>query len=298
MVSETSFGPIRLIPAPGKGRYPNCHSVYIEDAGVLIDPGSDRERLQLMRDRGEIRTIWLTHWHEDHQTHLDLFPELPLWIGEHDAPPLGDLEVMLDWYGMADPSERDFYRDFLQEKFHIRPRTIDRMLKDGDVIDLGCVTVEVIHAPGHTPGHLALYFREPQVLFLGDMDLTPFGPWYGDRDSNIDQIIETVERLRKIPAKAWLTSHEKGVYKENPGELWDAYLQVIERREAQLLELLKSSPTMEQIVNAWIVYGKEREPREFYEFGERSNIEKHLNRLVNAGTVVFEGRTYSLSKGT
>jgi glyoxylase-like metal-dependent hydrolase (beta-lactamase superfamily II) len=295
MFEEQNFGPVRFIPAPGKGRYPYCHSVYIEEAGVLIDPGSDRERLQELKDRGAVRQIWLTHWHEDHSTHLDLFPDVPLWIGEHDAPPLSDLELMLDWYGMSVPAECDFFRASLLEQFHFRPRTADRLLKDGEVIDLGCVTVEVINAPGHTPGHLALYFREPQLLLLGDVDLTPFGPWYGDRDSSIEQTIATVEKLRNIPAKVWLASHETGIFTENPGALWDDYLQVIQRRENQLREFLKSGHTLEEIVNAWIVYGKEREPRDFFAFGERANIQKHLDRLVNSGEVVVTGGVFTLS---
>lgn len=296
MFEEQNFGPVRFVPAPGKGRYPNCHSVYIEEAGVLIDPGSDRQRLQEMKDRGEVRQIWLTHWHEDHYMHLDLFPDLPLWVGEHDAPPLGDLELMLDWYGMSGQAERDFFRASLRDEFRFRPRTADRLLKDGDVIDLGSVTVDVINAPGHTPGHLAFYFREPQLLLLGDVDLTPFGPWYGDRDSSIEQTIATVEKLRSIPAKVWLTSHETGVFTENPGTLWDDYLQVIQRREDQLREFLRSGHTLEEIVNAWIVYGKEREPREFFAFGERVNIQKHLDRLVKAGEVVVTGGVFALSR--
>ena len=295
MFLEQNFGPVRIIPGPNKGRYPYCHSVYIEGAGVLIDPGSDRRRLQEMKERGEIRMIWLTHWHEDHHMHLDLFPEVPLWIGEYDAPALRDLEEMLDWYGMTDGPIRDFFRASLLDQFNFRPRSADRLLKDGELIDLGCVTVEVLLAPGHTPGHLAFYFREPQVLLLGDVDLTPFGPWYGDRDSSIEQTISSVGKLREIPAKVWLTSHEKGVFTENPGELWDAYLGVIQRREQKLLELLKSGPTIEEIVNAWIVYGRKREPEEFFEFGERANIGKHLDRLLKEGSALLTAGRYSVT---
>jgi hydroxyacylglutathione hydrolase len=295
MIEEQNFGPVRILPGPSKGRYPYCHSIYIEGAGVLIDPSSDRQRLQEMKDAGEVRMVWLSHWHEDHHMHLDLFPETPLWVSEHDAAPLTDLELMLDWYGLTNPLHRDFFRKSLREHFHFRPRIADRLLKDGELIDLGSVTAEVIHAPGHTPGHLAFFFREPQVLFLGDIDLTPFGPWYGDRDSSIEQTIKTVEKLRKIPAKVWLTCHEKGIFIENPGTLWDDYLQVIQRREEKLLELLQSGPTMDEIVNAWIVYGKEREPREFYEFGEWANMGKHLERLAQKGVIVCKEGAFSFS---
>jgi hydroxyacylglutathione hydrolase len=294
MFKEQSFGPVRFIPGPNKGRYPYCHSIFIEGAGVLIDPGSDRQRLQEMKAAGEVQMIWLTHWHEDHHTHLDLFPEVPLWIGEHDAPPLNDLELMLDWYGLTSPRHRDFFRASLREQFRFQPRQADRLLKDGELLDLGCVTVEVIHTPGHTPGHLAFLFREPQILFLGDIDLTPFGPWYGDRASSIEQTIGTVEKLREIPAKIWLTCHEKGLFMENPGALWDDYLRVIQRRDDKLLDILQSGATMDDIVNAWIVYGREREPREFYEFGEWANMQKHLDRLAQGGVIVCREGAYSL----
>jgi hypothetical protein len=42
---ERLFGPICFIPGKNKGKYPYCHSLFIEGAGILIDPASDRERL-------------------------------------------------------------------------------------------------------------------------------------------------------------------------------------------------------------------------------------------------------------
>ena len=38
MFLEQNFGPVRIIPGPNKGRYPYCHSVYIEGAGVRPGP--------------------------------------------------------------------------------------------------------------------------------------------------------------------------------------------------------------------------------------------------------------------
>jgi glyoxylase-like metal-dependent hydrolase (beta-lactamase superfamily II) len=45
--------------------------------------------------------------------------------------------------------------------------SIDRELVDGDVLP-AAAGLEVIHAPGHTPGHIALYSRERRVMFSGD----------------------------------------------------------------------------------------------------------------------------------
>ncbi len=288
---EKHFGPVWFIPGENRGRYPFCHSIYIEGAGVLIDPASDRERLVQLRENPGVKTVWLSHWHEDHFMHLDLFDDLPLYISEMDAPPLSDLEVLMDYYGIDDDL-REYWRPFFKDQFHFRPRKPAHFFQGGEVIELGTVTVEVISTPGHTPGHVSFLFKEPEILFLGDYDLTKFGPWYGDVRSSIEETIGSVERLRNMSAKVWFTSHEAGVFEEEPGKVWDQYLSVIAEREGKLMNLLEEPRTLEEIVGAWIIYGKPREPRVFYEFGERAHMNKHLERLINQEAVAMKGERY------
>jgi len=226
--------------------------------------------------------------------HLDLFDDLPLTVSELDAPPLSDIELFLDAYGIYG-TYRDYWRPVFEEQFHFRPRKPEHLFRGGEIIDLGAVTVEVISAPGHTPGHLSFFFKEPEILFIGDYDLTWFGPWYGDLHSSIQGTIDSVERLRGIPSKIWLASHETGIFEEEPGDLWDQYLGVIAKRESKLLNLLEKPRTLEDIVNAWIVYGKPREPKIFYEFGERAQIMKHLERLMDQGVVAMDGEKYFIN---
>lgn len=295
MATELKFGKVRFIPGANNGRYPFCHSLYIEGAGVLIDPASDRSRLERLRDEEGVSAVWLTHWHEDHIAHLDLFDDLPLLIAEADAPPLGDIELFMDWYDMDHDHFRHTWRDIMQSQFNFKPRRPTGFLTGGDVVDLGGVTVEIIATPGHTPGSVCLYFREPEALFLADYDLSRFGPWYGDRYSSISETIRSVERLRKIEARVWLASHETGVFEDEPGKLWDDYLGVIKRREAKLVEFLRQPRTLAEIVEAWIVYGRAREPRDFYYFAERAMIKKHLAHLDEQGRLAKDGDRYFLA---
>lgn len=293
---ERTFGPIRLIPGENNGKYPFCHSVFVEEAGILIDPGSDRKILTRLKEESAVRSIWLTHWHEDHFTHLDLFEDLPLFISEADAPMLSDMELFLDGYGVEDEQQIRFWREILLEKFHFKPRTPTGFLQDGQRIELGGVTAQVLLTPGHTPGHLAFYFEEPGVLFLGDYDLTKFGPWYGDRASSIPETIASVRRLRQIPATVWLTSHGTGVFEEDPGQLWENFLGVIEERENRLIDFLNSPRTLEDIVNAWIVYRKSREPKELYAFAERAIMSKHIDLLKEKSLIVEDENRYVIQK--
>jgi glyoxylase-like metal-dependent hydrolase (beta-lactamase superfamily II) len=290
-LEEQHFGPVWFIPGENQGKYPFCHSLYIEEAGILIDPASNRERLlQLRQDQG-VKMVWLSHAHEDHLMHLDLFDDLPLWISDKDSPPLSSLEIFLDSYGM-DNDFRKYWRQRFKEEFHFKPRKPTQFLQGGQVIDLGMVTVEVISTPGHTPGHLAFFFRGPKVLFLGDYDLTRFGPWYGDVHASIEETIDSVNRLKRISAEVFLTSHEAGVFMGDPGKLWDDYLSVIYERERRLLEYLIEPRTLEEIVRAWLVYGRQREPKGFFEFGERALMKKHLERLIRSGSVFQEEGRY------
>ena len=292
MTEEKRFGPVRLIRGGPKGRYPLSHSVYVEDAGVIIDAGADEVRYRELIAGPGVREVWLTHWHEDHLTHLDLFEGLPLRHMAVEAGALQGIEAMLDWYGYDREAYRDYWRKTLREDFHIKPRRAAYSFTPGEVIDLGSCTVEVIHAPGHTPGFVALFFREPQVLFMGDYDLTAFGPWYGDRAGSIEQTIASVRRLQQVPAKIWLTSHEDGCFEGDVAPVFDRYLAVIDEREAKLLDLLAEPRTMDEIVAACIVYRKPREPKAFFEWGEGAIMGKHLQRLLARSAIALEGGRY------
>jgi len=289
---ERCFGPVRFIPGPNRGKYPCCHSLFVEEAGILIDPSADRQRLIEIRDRHAVRAVWLSHWHEDHFMHLDLFDDLPLAMHAADAPFLESMEAFLDGYGIEDDETRATWKPLLEEVFHFRPRQPDILLREGLHLSEGGVTIDILHTPGHTPGHLCFYFREPEILFLADYDLTPFGPWYGDRQSSIADTQASVRRLQQLPARIWLTCHETGVFEETPPALWMDYLDVIRRRREALLALLETPCTMDAIVDAWIVYRRPREPLAFYRHAEQSLMGKHLEELMADGRVVLEEGRY------
>jgi hydroxyacylglutathione hydrolase len=290
-MKEEHFGPIWFIPGENKGRYPFCHSIYLQGPGILIDPASNRDRLKELKQSPGVNAIWLSHWHEDHFLHLDLFDGLPLLISKEDAVQLSNIETFLDGYGI-EPQDRDNWRSLAIEMFHFRPRKPDDFLTAGNSLTYGSLTINILAAPGHTPGSVALHFPDQDILFLGDYDLTPFGPWYGDVSSSIKQTIASVKMLQHISASTCLASHGKGIFEDPPASLWDRYLGVIQSRDEKLLALLEKPCTIDDIVAAWIVYGKPREPLSLYAFAEKALMGKHLERLMRRGDVAFENGNY------
>lgn len=289
-MQERHFGPVWFIPGANNGKYPFCHSIYIEGSGILIDPASDRQRLEEIRNRHGVKAVWLSHWHEDHFMHLDLFDDVPLLISGEDAPPLSDLDILLDCYGVGNSQDREYWRRLMIEHFNFRPRLPHGRLEGGTSIGLDNLTVDVIATPGHTPGHLAFYFREPDVLFLGDYDLTKFGPWYGDVHSSIEQTISSIKKLKQIPARVLLTSHEAGIFETPADAPWSQYEGVIQQREDKLRKALDYPKSLEDIVNMYLFYGRPREPKAFFEFCERALIKKHLDHLEQQGVILREHR--------
>ncbi len=285
-MEEKHFGPVWFIPGENKGKYPYCNSIYIKGPGILIDPASNRERLIRLREESGVQEVWLSHWHEDHFMHLDLFDDVPLAVSAEDSPPLSSLENLVDAYGL-DHKHRGYWEPAFLDLFHFKPRIPSRILQDGESLSLGEVEMKIIATPGHTPGHLAFLFKgERDILFLGDYDLTPFGPWYGDVHSSINNTVDSVRRLSQIPAKVWLCSHEEGVFENQPGGLWDQYLGVIQTREDRLFQFLEEPRSMTDIVDACLIYRKKREPKAFFEFGERALMGKHLEKLLSENRII------------
>jgi len=293
-MKDRQFGRLRFICGENRGKYPFNHSLYIEssEARVILDPASSLEKLSSLRDKEGVDMVWLSHWHEDHFHYVYLFGDSPLWISERDFPPLTDIEIFLDWYGISEERSRAYWKQVMREEFNFQPKSQARFIRDEEEIDLGQVKVQAIVTPGHTPGHLSFFFPEEEVLFLGDYDLTPFGPWYGDVASSIDETIKSIRRLKEIPAKKWITCHEDGLFEENPGKLWDNYENIIYEREKKILGHLKKPRSLEEIAAAWFIYGKPRKPLEFFEFNERVLVNKHLERLETQGQIVRDKNQY------
>jgi hydroxyacylglutathione hydrolase len=239
-----------------------------------------------------VDAVWLSHWHEDHIRYLNLFTDCPLRISKRDFPPLTDLDIMMDWYSMGGESQRAYWKKTMLEEFNYQPRLKALFIDDDASIDLGSLTVQVIATPGHTPGHLSFFFPEESVLFLGDYDLTTFGPWYGDALSSIEDTIDSIHRLKAIQARTWIASHNTGLFEENPGHLWTDYENIIFERNEKILAFLREPRTMEKITAAWLIYGRPREPKEFFEFNEQVLVGKHLEYLQRKGEIMIDADRY------
>ena len=297
-MEEVRFGRLVFLPGPNRGKYPHCHSLFIDDeVQAIVDPASDEDRLKRLAREAKVTVVIHSHWHEDHFWYTDLFPGAELWVPAADLTPYLGLDHLLHWYGFHDPEQTEEWRRIMLDQFRYRPRRPDRTYGEGEILSFGATRAEVVHAPGHTPGHSCFFFPAEELLFLGDLDLSKFGPWYGDTYSDLDAIIAAVAKVRKIKARYYLASHEQGLFTAPIDELFDRYLAVIEERERKLRECLRAPRTREEIIAARIIYGRPREPKSFYDFGEWALLKKHLERMARQGEVIEEAGRWRLREG-
>ncbi|HQT98371.1 MAG TPA: MBL fold metallo-hydrolase, partial [Thermodesulfobacteriota bacterium] len=149
-------------------------------------------------------------------------------------------------------------------------------------------------APGHTPGHLCLHFPDDGILFLGDYDLTAFGPWYGDAPCGIDAFRRSARRLAAIPADRFVVSHEGPVHRGPIAEKMDAYLAVIDRREEALRDYLREPRSRGEIIAARLIYGPDHDGP-WFDYGEWALLSKHLDAMIARGEAALRDGAYVLT---
>jgi hydroxyacylglutathione hydrolase len=140
----------------------NCTILFDQDekVGVVIDPGGDVDRiLEALEKNGiAVQAIWLTHGHIDHaggamQLKETLGVDI---IGPHedDKPLLDNIENQAKRFGLEGA---------------VRNCTPDRFLTEGETVSFAGHEFEVLHCPGHAPGHVVFYNRAARFAHVGDV---------------------------------------------------------------------------------------------------------------------------------
>ena len=273
---------VAVLQGPQRGAYPSGNSLLITGSSetVIIDPS-----VTVAAAGGvdlPVDAIINSHAHEDHLAGNATFPDARVHIHGDDLYGAQSIDGMLDGYGLVGQA-RDDFREALLTEFHYSPRPDAHVFQDGHVWDLGGVTIEAVHLPGHTAGHSG--FRiSGGVFFLSDIDLTGFGPYYGDVFSSLDDFENSLIKVREEDADHYVTFHHKGVIegRETFLEMLDAFHAVIHRRHTAMLEYLGQPHTIDEMVATRFVYRPHVE-HVFADQVERRTAELHVARMLDRG---------------
>ncbi|MFE7957532.1 MBL fold metallo-hydrolase [Streptomyces sp. NPDC057413] len=277
--TTAEYGGITVLVGAGRGAYPYGNSLLVRGSAetLVADPS-----LSLVDGAPAADLVLVSHAHEDHIAGLGSY-DVPVHVHRGDLAALRSREAMVAGLGLPPDAAKEVDAAF-RDQFHVRGRPDALGFEDGTVFDLGGRTVTVVHLPGHTAGHCGFLVEPDGFLFVADIDLTSFGPYYGDPGSSLAAFEASMRRCREIDARWYGTSHQKGVVEgaEEFRRRLDAFAGVVRARDAALLALLREPRTVEEIVEHRLVYRPHVEAPHVRPV-ERRTAEQHLDRLLNAG---------------
>jgi len=233
---------VTLVTEPHVHPLLRCNVWHVEGRAtdLVIDTAMGIRPLRPLVERelaGGVLAV-ATHSHSDHVGGLHEFKDRVIHSAEAadvEAAGLASLEAehypasVLDPYRDAGYEFGELFVDAVPDGgigatvYEVTAAPATRIVEDGDVIDLGDRVFEVLHLPGHSPGSIGLWERATGVLFSGDavydgplLDKLP--------ESNIEDYLATMERLRELPVTVVHGGHEADFGRARLIEICDTYL--------------------------------------------------------------------------
>ncbi|WP_075981636.1 MBL fold metallo-hydrolase [Bacillus massilinigeriensis] len=264
------------VPIPTPTLWPNtttnCYLIGNERECIMVDAGFDqpvtKELLEVAIQLHQLaipKSIVLTHYHLDH------------------AP---GIRQLMDWSPtvFCHKNERQAVLD------SIHPWDDLLCLEDGDFLSIAGEVIKVIHAPGHTTGHLNLYIPSEKTLISGDNLVAEGTSWIGPPDGDMSDYLQTLTSLKQLNLEKIAPGH--GDWIHSPYEHIDFVLNRRLQRESQILSLLQEFNQLTSLELTELIYQNHIHPSVF-DVAKRT-IEAHLIKSIKDGHIIKHGTFYSI----
>ncbi|HEX6593768.1 MAG TPA: MBL fold metallo-hydrolase [Bacillota bacterium] len=243
------------MPLPFRLNHVNCFIGEGEEGWVIMDTGLHNETTQKMWEQHieteQVTDIWLTHYHPDHYGYagsLQEKTEARVSMTKRDAE-LGNkawkkrfMNHVRTHYGkhgipsaMANQMIENT-REFV-ERVTPHPR-VDHYFTEGEVVQFGKYTYEIIFTPGHSDGLICLYNKEKKVLFSTDHILPKITPnisyWFHGDSNPLQTYLQSLEKVKRLDAQYVIPSHGKPFYGAN-----ERIEEIVDHHEERLHETLE-----------------------------------------------------------
>jgi len=212
---------------------PDSQDLSLIDAGLM---GKGNYKIESILNMGielkAIARIIMTHTHLDHIGCLaeirEQIPWAELWVHDIEAGPLeeGDERTV---YGM------EMFQSMCMMQYSLKPGAftfyVDRRLQGEENLDIGGMTWEVLHIPGHSPGSIGLYNRQEKILIPGDVVYADYAIGRFDlHGADASELKNSLLQLAKLEVNILLPGHNRIVkdlpagYIAETAKQWAPYL--------------------------------------------------------------------------
>ena len=297
---------VHLIRGENRAKFPQANTLLIDDEILtLVDAGSSMNNIEsTLRDLDysfkDIERIILTHYHIDHKGHAAQIQDISdceLICHPLAVKGVKTFEGMVDYYGIAGNKYYDSWKYLLETRFNhvVVDYNVTGTFNENREIDCGETRLLPLHLPGHTIDHTCFGINDYKTLFLVDIDLTRFGPWYGNRVSDIEVFKESIEKVIELKPSTGISSHLINPISQGLDKRLIEYRAIFDKREARIIENIKHGiNTIEALAKEPTIYPKI--PMDAYYIFEIFMIEKHVELLEKNGVISIEDGKLSIQK--
>ncbi len=290
---------VKVIRPEALAVFPYSNSLFIDDnIKLMIDAGAGGRAYKPIKPKS-VDLLLLTHNHFDHINGVSFFSNAQVLAGREEAEGYTNPEVYASWAGFRHwenlmgrtKVERFAETVPMPEDVPVNPGfnriELAGVIQDNDFFDLGKTKIHALHTPGHSHGHYAFYLEKEGILFSGDIDIAPRGPWYGGELSDFDDLVKSVERLIELDPHILVTSHRRVFYgkEENIAKILKDYIAIPLEKENRIYDFLAKPRTINDIAKQDFANDYPKKTS-YTEFWTKMMISKHLDRLLRKEKLV------------
>ncbi len=287
-------GTIFIVHGNNRGRSPFSNAVLVLDRhSALMDAGCGLDILRRLSDALRIDLVVLSHSHPDHTGGTWLLKDAAK--SDIIVPTQGAESI-----GVADKLARRFVSEDLAQLWEdtylpvtgFRDFTYTSEYDGSSEFSTGENRFVAMHTPGHLQDHYCLWEPDRKILIGFDIDMSPFGPWYGNPESDIRSFKESVEKVKDLPAEIYISSHARPMKSPHLIKRLASYESVFAERDRLILAAMPPQGWIgiEEIVGRSLIYQIDYtlHPDRILKFGETQMVRKHLLHLAASGLVAAD----------
>ncbi len=282
-----------LVPAENGGKFPFSQSVYVDaERKILFDAGVGPRVLGAFLKQFKVDIVIISHTHPDHTAGCGALGDLAaIFVPREGADTFGNLDLLADRF-MEGDDEKELWKAMVEKVMGFSGSAATRTYDPQVAFDLGDVRLTALHTPGHTRDHYCFFEDQAGCMLLFDIDLSPYGPWYGNAESSIDDFEASINYVRSYNPEIAVSSH-MGVLRKNVDGALEKFLGRIAQRDEMIFNALDTPRSLEELAGAF-PFTRNYIPKlkSVFLYWETQMVRKHLNRLIERGDAVPQGGKY------
>lgn len=291
---------LHVIHGKNRSRTPFANAFLVLDkTHVLMDSGCGLDIIRTLADEVGIDLVINSHSHLDHTAGNHLLQEISgsgIMVPAECRDTISRADLMAVRF-VGEPLKH-IWMETYPSMTGFKDFTINATFAHEQEINTGTMRFIALHTPGHLDDHYCFWEPDERILMGFDIDLSPFGPWYGNPECDIPAFKQSIIRVQAMPSEIYLSSHARPLKNPYIVKRLNAYVSFFEERDKQILSLFSSGQgmNMEEMVKRSPFYDADHSQLDrMLWFGEEQMIRKHLEGLIEKGLVIQEGELFRIT---